>query len=209
MARRRHVSLAPLTFRLTLRCPDAVDYLSSRSLWPDADRLNAASASIARLFRPGCHRVSPCALIAVVRDIDGDLVTAHMTYLRGRRKLKRSSNRANCSRRSQVTKAALCSCSRSCRRYLGVGEGIETCLAAARLHDIPTWAALTTSLLARFEPPATIKRLLIFADRDAPGLEAAARLMERLQGRVALELRTPPARDKDFNDLLSNYGHAS
>jgi len=43
---------------------------------------------------------------------------------------------------------------------------------------------------------------VIFADRDVPGLEAAARLMEHLQGRVRLELRVPPPPAEDWNDVL-------
>jgi hypothetical protein len=45
-----------------------------------------------------------------------------------------------------------------------------------------------------------LSKLVIFADRDIPGLEAAAKLMERLQEKFRLEIRTPQL--KDFNDVL-------
>jgi hypothetical protein len=46
-----------------------------------------------------------------------------------------------------------------------------------------------------------VRKLIVFADRDAPGLQAAGHLLERLQGRVKLELRVPPAPAKDWNDV--------
>jgi putative DNA primase/helicase len=83
---------------------------------------------------------------------------------------------------------------------LGIAEGIETALSAAKLTEIPTWATLNAVLLSKFEPPPDVDKLVIFADRDVAGLEAASVLMERLQERVRLEIRTPRA--KDWNDVL-------
>jgi hypothetical protein len=65
---------------------------------------------------------------------------------------------------------------------LGIAEGIETALSAALIDDIPVWAALNTSLLARFEPPANVTTLRVYADRDKAGLTAALKLLERLPG---------------------------
>jgi putative DNA primase/helicase len=85
---------------------------------------------------------------------------------------------------------------------LGIGEGIETSLAANSLHGISTWAALNTAMLAKFTPPTSVRNLVIFADADEPGLKAAARLTERLQKQLQIELRVPPAGFKDWNDVL-------
>jgi putative DNA primase/helicase len=85
---------------------------------------------------------------------------------------------------------------------LGIAEGIETALSAQREFSVTTWAALNAALLAKFDPPETVKRLVICADRDVAGLEAAGRLMERLQSRCSLELRPPRAPAKDWNDEL-------
>jgi putative DNA primase/helicase len=91
---------------------------------------------------------------------------------------------------------------------LGIAEGIETALSAAIIDAVPVWSALNTSLLARFEPPPGIERLVIYADRDEPGLLAAIRLQERLQGRIraglSVEVRVPRAPAADWNDSLSN-----
>jgi hypothetical protein len=69
---------------------------------------------------------------------------------------------------------------------------------------MPVWAALNAGLLARFEPPSGVTTLHIFADQDEEhvGERAAARLLERLQGRIACEVHLPLCAHKDFNDQL-------
>ena len=140
------------------------------------------------------------ALLADICDVAGALVTLHVTYLQGGRKLTGHEPRKQL---SAVAGRSGCAVRlMPAGEELGVAEGIETALAAHRLHDVSVWAALNTALLARFEPPPAVRTLLLFADRDAPGLEAAARLMERLQGRVRLEMRIPKTPAKDWNDVL-------
>jgi putative DNA primase/helicase len=89
-----------------------------------------------------------------------------------------------------------------CGDVLGIAEGIETALSAAMIDDVPVWAALNTSLLAKFEPPPGVVRLRVYADRDEAGLASALRIVERLQGRTQLEIRIPTAPAKDWNDTL-------
>jgi putative DNA primase/helicase len=139
--------------------------------------------------------------VAEVLDLAGELVTLHVTYLEGGKKLVTNeprkilsplTGREGCAVRLMPTTGVL-----------GIAEGIETALAAAALHDMPVWAALNTSLLAKFEPLAGLKALHIYADADRAGLEAAGRLMERLQGRMRFELHVPSAPHNDFNDQLA------
>lgn len=85
---------------------------------------------------------------------------------------------------------------------LGIAEGIETALSAATLDGIPVWAALNTSLLARFQPSQNVTRLLVYVDRDEAGLIAALKLFERLQGRLRVEIRIPQAPHNDWNNVL-------
>jgi putative DNA primase/helicase len=89
---------------------------------------------------------------------------------------------------------------------LGIAEGIETALSAAAIDGVPVWAALNTSLLAKFDPPVSVDRLVIYADRDEPGLLAAIRLQEHMQDRIkaglTVEVRAPRAPAKDWNDEL-------
>jgi putative DNA primase/helicase len=186
-------------------CLEAVVYLASRGLWPLPNGCTLR-ASVALDYWHGDEHVG-CfpALVATVRDVAGELVTAHVTYLRHGKKLVDHEPRKTL---SALTGRAGCAVRLmpATGDTLAVGEGIETCLAAAVIHQVPTWAAVNTSLLARFEPPPEVRQLVVFAARDAPGLEAAARLMEHLQGRVDLELRVPPVPAKDWNDVLQQRG---
>lgn len=180
-------------------CEPAVRYLQSRALWPlpQGYRLRA-HPSVA--YFDGPNMVGRyAALVAQVRDIAGELVTAHVTYLTAdgrklpdrdsRKLLSKLSNREGCAVRLLDPE-----------EELGIAEGIETAFSAARIHRLPTWAAINRVLLAKFEPPEGVKRLVIFADPDADGLEAAGRLIERMQGRVRCSLKVP--RGGDWNDVL-------
>lgn len=183
-------------------CDDAVDYLASRGLWPLPPDCTLKALATAEYWHEGQRVGRYPALIADVVDVAGELVTCHVTYLHQRKKiadyeprkiLSAMTGRAGCAVRLMPA-----------TEVLGIAEGIETALSASVLDAIPVWAALNTSLLSKFEPPPGVLRLRIYADRDEPGLAAATHLMERLQGRVALEIRIPPSPAKDWNDVLKH-----
>ena len=54
-----------------------------------------------------------------------------------------------------------------------VGEGIETCLSAMQATGQPAWAALSTAGLRNLEIPEYVKEVVVLADGDLPGEEAA------------------------------------
>lgn len=180
-------------------CGAAIDYLLSRSLWPlpEGHQLRAHPSVEYWHERQTVGRFP--ALVAAVRDGDSQLVTAHVTYLtpegakltefETRKILSPLTGRFGCA--AQLMPA---------HDVLGIAEGIETALSATKLTGIPTWAALNTSLLTKFEVGPEVTKLVIFADRDIAGLEAATKLMEKLQEKVQLEVRIPKA--KDWNDVL-------
>jgi len=180
-------------------CEPAIAYLKSRILWPlPKGHVLRAHPSVA--YWEGREIVGRFpALVSVVRDVAGEFVTAHVTYLtqegrklsphEPRKLLSPLTNRQGCAVRLLDP-----------GEQLGIAEGIETALSAARIHREPVWAAINSTLLAKFEPPPGVKRLAIYADRDTAGLEAAGRLMERLQGRIACALRIP--NEGDWNDVL-------
>ncbi|MHB1870904.1 MAG: toprim domain-containing protein [Steroidobacteraceae bacterium] len=181
-------------------CADAVDYLASRGLWPLPPDCGLRAHVSVDYFDRGQRVGKFAALVAEVRDRAGALVTAHVTYLEAGHKLAEHEPRKLL---SPLTGREGCAVRlMPPGELLGIAEGIETALSAAALDGVPVWAALNTALLGKFEPPEGVRVLRIYADRDEPGLLAAGQLMERLQGRLRLELRTPPAPSKDFNNLL-------
>lgn len=183
-------------------CPDAVSYLESRGLWPlPAGCMIKAHAAL-DYWQERQQIGRYAGLVGEVRDVSGELVTVHCTYLASGRKLEgyeprkmltKVDGREGCAVRLMPP-----------GETLGIAEGIETALSAAVLDGVPVWAALNTALLSKFEPPPGVMALRIYSDRDTPGLLAAGQLMERLQGRVPFELRSPPAPAKDWNDLLTS-----
>ncbi|MDI3470341.1 MAG: virulence-associated E family protein [Pseudolabrys sp.] len=86
--------------------------------------------------------------------------------------------------------------------HLGIAEGIETALAAHAIFGIPTWAALSADGLRKWEWPADIKRVIIFADAGAAGQHAAAALAERLNFAGIANMIVSPLHGDDFNDDL-------
>lgn len=183
-------------------CDDAQRYLAGRHLLPIPDGLRAHAG--AEYWHEGQRIGRYPALLAPVRDIDGDLVSLHVTYLQDGRKLQDHEprkllgplrGREGCAVRLQPKESHAATHS-----VLGIAEGIETALAAWHVHSVPTWAALSAAVLAKFQPPPGVEKLVIFADRDVAGLEAAWKLRDRLTIECDLQVPKPPA--GDWADVL-------
>ncbi len=181
-------------------CDPAAIYAMSRGLWPLPQGHGLRAHPSVEYWQDKQLVGRFPALIAPVRDAAGELVTVHVTYLddqgeklsglESRKILSPMTGRESCAVRLMQIDGT----------KMGIAEGIETALSAYRIHSVPTWSALNTSLLQKFDPPAGIETLVVFADRDIAGLNAATILMQRLQHRCQLEIRTPQA--KDWNDVL-------
>ena len=88
-----------------------------------------------------------------------------------------------------------------------LGEGIESTASAVKVLDWTgsAWATLGTSGLRAVVLPASLRRVVVAADRDAGGLRAAATLAERLEAegcRVTIE--APP-----FGDFADWQGESA
>jgi putative DNA primase/helicase len=140
------------------------------------------------------------AMFARICDATGKPVAVHRTFLApdgvGKAQVataRKAAGRFGRSPTIRLTPAA---------PLIGIAEGIETALAAARLFRVPTWSVICTYGIETFEPPPECKHLVIFADNDrhGAGQRAAQALANRLQDGIAVEIRLPHL--KDWNDFL-------
>ncbi|MDB5430333.1 MAG: hypothetical protein JWP35_1449 [Caulobacter sp.] len=178
----------------------AADHLMRRGLpgpFPDALAFHADAPFTYRGDRGGP------AMMALARDRMGQITGLHLTSIgldhrrdgKGRR-LRRMFGRMS---GSAVQLAPM-----GADGVLAVAEGIETALAFGELHAVACWAALSASGLTAFRPPPGLRRLIIAADGDPAGANAALTLADRLKDDCAVDVS--PARDGfDWNDELLNY----
>jgi putative DNA primase/helicase len=145
-------------------------------------------------------------MLAKVTDQAGNPVTIHKTYLTAEgTKAPVEQPRMFC--QGTIPPGSAVRLARAAA-VLGVAEGIETSLAATKLFDVPTWAALSDWGVEWFEPPAGTERLIIFGDNDANGAgqRAAYALAARLAPRMSIEVQIPEATDTDWDDVLLSGG---
>lgn len=191
-----------LKFCKRVRKGDVVDaYLAARGIDMAAypDTLATAEAL------PYDARASHPAMVAVITAPNGQNVSLHRTFLSGTSKLPADDCRKvmpgtlpdGCAvRLTPITEAD---------DVLGIAEGIETALSASALFSIPVWAALNTSLLRKWQPPAHVREVCIFADNDANGAgqQAADALRQRLAAAgLTVTVHLPSTTGTDWNDEL-------
>ena len=93
---------------------------------------------------------------------------------------------------------------------LGIGEGIETALAARCASGVPTVAAYSAGALAVWQWPLSLQRLVIFADADPAGAEAADKLRQRARAAgLSVNVMTPTTPGTDWCDTWASRKEAT
>lgn len=141
-------------------------------------------------------------MVAQVVTPDGSVVALHRTYLTD------DGHKADVPTVRKLTRVSSPTTGASIRLasprvgVLGVAEGIETALAASLGSGVPTVAARDAGALATYQWPISVRRLVIFADNDKAGRDAADALRNRaLAARLACEVRTPTDEGADWCDV--------
>ena len=139
-------------------------------------------------------------MVAAVQASDRRLVALHRTFLRldGRGKAQVASPRmwlgAFGDGAIRLAPAA---------PELGIGEGIETCLAAMELSGVGAWAAGSANRLAHVALPSEVEHVHVFRDADAEGAAGANAAAQRFtaEGR-RVTVHSPPDGCNDFANVI-------
>ena len=84
---------------------------------------------------------------------------------------------------------------------LAVTEGIETALAVHLATGLPVWATCSAGGMARLIVPPEVRLVVICADHDAAGLDAAKALARRLLAEQRhVKILTPDTPGADWAD---------
>lgn len=157
------------------------------------------------------------AIICAVRDVYGDIVTLHRTYLtlEGRKAPVATPKKLLSPPSDARLAGAAIRFAMPSRRILAVAEGVETALSVQEGMKVPCWSTVSAYGMETFVPPEGIKLVLIMADKDRSGTgeKAARKLKERLEAKgidafVLLPKGDIPegAKGIDWNDVLLKEG---
>lgn len=150
------------------------------------------------------------AMVAPIVSPIGQTVALHRTYLTADgRKADLPTPKKLTGAAGSLAGAAI-PLGRCQNEMMGIAEGIETALAAWAGSGIPTVAASCASSLANWQWPASVRRIVVFADHDRAGLEAAQRLKARgVQASLSVALITPSTPGTDWCDVWAQRGAAT
>ena len=142
------------------------------------------------------------AMMAPIVAPDGRTVALHRTYLTAEGGKAGVPNVKKLTAAAGLLAGACIPLHRPVRGCIGIAEGIETALAAWCLSTVPTVAAYCAGNLSAWEWPASVQRLVIFADNDKAGREAADTLRVRALARhLRCSVMTPSSEGTDWCDV--------
>lgn len=139
------------------------------------------------------------AMVAALKDSNRQIVGIHRTYLLpdGSGKARVSSPKMALGRISGAAVRLA-----TATEMIGLAEGIETALSAMQLYGDPVWAACGSNM-AGVIIPATVKRVVIYADNGEAGERAADKAAAEFYGQGRkVTIARPIEGYGDFNDYL-------
>lgn len=148
---------------------------------------------------PGGSRLP--AMLAMVQDASGAAANIHRTFLGPNGKADIETPRATMP--GELPDGCAVRLYPVHGERLGIAEGIETAIAAAKRFNLPVWAALNSTMMAKWQPPAGVTEVVVFGDNDHAfaGQAAAFALAKRLAARVTVEVKIPATVGKDWADV--------
>lgn len=156
------------------------------------------------------------AMIAALRQPNGEVESFHATYLRadGSGKADVEAPKKLLGKRSETISGCAIQLSTSMAPTIGIAEGIENAMSVSLMDGINCWSAYSANALAYFDPPQWVERVVIYPDSDKNfiGQHSATTLGMRLakiqpknrSNGKAVEVILSPFLDMgvDYNDVL-------
>lgn len=203
-------------------------YLAGRGLWPLPEHAHQVLRAASRGYPPdgeGEERTWPAGrgrhpvMVARIDSPGRPLSAVHVTYLAARQDGSVGKLAVDDAHSAKLM-FGLLPPGAAVRLFppaarMGVAEGIETALAAARLFaPLPVWSTLSANGLRQWIPPRICAEAVILADRDKPrtgrvwrpegeGLDAARALAARLaEAGRSPSIRVPLEPAGDYADVL-------
>ncbi len=172
----------------------AAKYLAGRGIALEGDISHVLRFHPACAFGDGARL--PC-MVALYRDIHtNEAIGIHRTALTpDAKKIDR--------KMLGMCRGAAIKLTPDCSAWLGIGEGVETCLSVLQAGMKPVWALGSAGGIAGFPALPGVENLSIFADHDQAGLEAAltcARLWR--EAGAGVRIIRPRIAGSDFNDRV-------
>lgn len=176
-------------------------YLTARGV---GELIYPKALRFARALKDGSGGVRP-ALVAMVGVYGEDrFCSIHRTFLRPDGKAKAEMDAPRKLMPGPLPDGACVMLSEYEGGPLGIAEGIETAMSASAIYEMPVWAAINSTIMAKWVPPPQCQEVAVFADHDAKfgGQAAAYTLAHRLavQG-LTVSVHVPPVPGDDFNDV--------
>ncbi len=168
--------------------------------WIATRRLPSPPASIRFLpDAPFSSRRKAPALVAAMQAPTREIVAVQLTFLDRTKPIKA---RVDYPRRIIGPANGAATRLGPVAETLGLAEGCETAHAAMLIHDVPVWSVNGRERLPLFKPPAGVRRMIIFADPDLPGRNAAEAARAAHESALDVEIRFPDgSTGDDYADI--------
>ena len=141
------------------------------------------------------------AMLAPIVSSDGKLLAVHRTYLGNACKADVPTPKKLTASAGLLAGACI-PLAGPRGGVIGIAEGIETAAAASLGSGLPVVAAYCANALSSFHWPRDVERLVIFADNDPAGQQAAAVLAQRAENaKISTKTLTPSEPGGDWADV--------
>lgn len=193
-------------------------------LWSKCQPLTAGDTVTRYLHRrgfqcldplPGCLRYHPSlayyhldgrvthhpAMVAPLIGQGGQIVALHRAYLTRDGRIAAVPSPNKMTRAAGQVSGSMIPLFKPDRGRLGIAKGIETALAARCASGLPVVASFNSSTLAAWTWPMGIQHLVVFADQDPAGLDAAKTLQSRARRyKLRCDVLTPSKPGQNWAD---------